>query len=82
MDRRACNHLGDKAKNLLPESFDQIIEKSMIDETGRMETYFSGRISPLIHSRMEKHGIEDNGTNRYTISQKYYRLRKRYVKVS
>jgi hypothetical protein len=80
VDKRVYNYLGNNAKKLLLESFDQIMEKSMIDEIGRVETYFSGKISSLIYSWMEKHGIKDDQTNWYTLSQKYYRLRKKYVK--
>jgi hypothetical protein len=79
-DKRVYNYLPDRAKKILVESFNQMVERSMLDEIGKVENYYSGKISTLIYSWMEKHGVEDNSTNWYTISQKYYRLRKRYVK--
>jgi hypothetical protein len=80
-DRRVYNYFSPAAKKVLVESFNQIMERSMIDEIGKVETFYSGKISALIYSWMEKHGIEDNQTNWYTISQKYYRMRKKYVKL-
>jgi hypothetical protein len=82
VDKRVYNYLGNSAKKLLLKSFDQMVERSMLDEIGKVETYFSGKISSIIYSWMEKHGIEDNQTNWYTLSQKYYRLRKKCVKQS
>jgi hypothetical protein len=82
MDKRVYNHLGNSAKKMLVESFNQIVEKSMLDEIGKLETYFSGNISSIIYAWMEKHGIADNNTNWYALSQKYYRLRKKYVKLN
>jgi hypothetical protein len=79
-DPRVYNYLGKAAKKALLESFDQIVEKSMMCEIGSLENIRRGRISPAIYAWMEKHGIEDNANNWYTVSQKYYRLRKKYLK--
>ena len=78
-DPRTYNYMGKAAKKTLVESFDQIIEKCMIKEIGSLENCRRGKISGLIYAWMEKHGIPDDDTNWYTISQKYYRLRKKYL---
>ncbi|MDR2913413.1 MAG: hypothetical protein LBV74_01025 [Tannerella sp.] len=79
-DPRVYNHLPTSGKKLLEESFHQILVRNMLDEIGNLDTYFSGKISSLVEAWMEKHGIEYSETNWNTISQKYYRLRKKYVK--
>ena len=78
-DPRIYNYMGKAAKKTLIESFDQLIEKCMIKEIGSLENCRRGKISSLIYAWMEKHGVPDNDTNWYTISQKYYRLRKKYL---
>ncbi|MDR1454605.1 MAG: hypothetical protein LBJ01_03040 [Tannerella sp.] len=78
-DPRVYNYMGISAKKALTESFDQLLEKCMIREIGSLENYRRGKISSQIYAWMEKHGIPDDATNWYTISQKYYRLRKKYV---
>jgi hypothetical protein len=79
-DPRVYNYFGKNAKKALIESFDQIFEKCMIREIGSLENCRRGKISSLIYAWMEKHEIEDNDTNWYALSQKYYRLRKKYIK--
>jgi hypothetical protein len=79
-DPRVYNYLGKNAKQLLLESFKQIVERSMLDEISKLENHYSGKISDLIYTWMENHRVENNQTNWYTLSQKYYRLRKKYVK--
>jgi len=78
-DPRVYNYLSKHAKKALLESFDQLFDKCMMKEIGAIENYRKGRLSSLIYAWMEKHGIEDNQTNWYTISQKYYRLRRKYL---
>ena len=78
-DPRVYNYMGKAAKKTLEESFDQLIEKCMIKEIGSLENCRRGKISSMIYAWMEKHGIPDEGANWYTISQKYYRLRKKYL---
>jgi hypothetical protein len=77
-DPRVYNYLGKKAQRFLLESFDQIMEKCMMKEIGALDNSLRGKITPMIYAWMEKHGIPDNETNWYAISQKYYRLRKKY----
>jgi hypothetical protein len=79
-DPRVYNYLGEAAKKALLESFDQIVERSMMREIGALENSRRGKIAPAIYAWMEKHGITDNENNWYTVSQKYYRLRKKYLK--
>ena len=79
-DPRIYNYMGKAAKTALLESFDQLIERCMLKEIGALENIRRGKISPMIYAWMEKHGIPDDGKNWYTISQKYYRLRKKYLK--
>jgi hypothetical protein len=79
-DPRVYNYLGKNAKQLLLESFDQIIERSLLNEIGSLDSNLKGKISAKIYAWMEKHGVRDNGTNWYAVSQKYYRLRKRIVR--
>jgi len=79
-DPRIFNYMGKAAKDLLIESFDQIFEKCMMKEIGSLENCRRGKISSLIYAFMEKHKIPDDGPTWYTISQKYYRLRKKYLK--
>jgi hypothetical protein len=82
IDKRVYNYLSRPAKKTLLESFNQMLEHSMLEEIGKLENYYSGKISTLIYAWMEKHGIPDNETNWYTLSKKYYRLRNRYLKKS
>jgi hypothetical protein len=63
IDRRTYNYIGQSAKDLLIDSFNQMLEKSMLDEIRTVENYFSGSIANLIYAWMEKHNIEDNQTN-------------------
>lgn len=79
-DPRIYNYMGQRAKSALLESFDHLVERSMFREIGSLENIRRGKISPSIYAWMEKHGIPDDASNWYTISQKYYRLRKRYLK--
>jgi hypothetical protein len=79
-DPRTYNYLGKAAKACLIESFEQIIAKSIINEIGALENIRRGKIAPAIYAWMEKHGIPDDEHNWYTISQKYYRLRKKYLR--
>ena len=79
-DPRVYNFMGKAAKKALEESFDQLIEKCMFKEIGSLENCRRGKISSQIYAWMEKHSIPDNDTNWYTVSQKYYRLRKKYLK--
>lgn len=79
-DPRVYNYMGKAAKRALLESFDQLVEKCMMKEIGSLENCRRGKIAPQIYAWMEKHGIPDNEVNWYTISQKYYRLRKKYLK--
>ena len=79
-DPRVYNYLGKQAQKTLLESFDQVFEMCLMKEVGALENYRRGTISSLIYAWMEKHGIEDNETNWYTISKKYYRMREKYVK--
>jgi hypothetical protein len=78
-DPRVYNHFGSAAKLALVESFNQLMEKCMMKEIGSLENVHRGNISDLIYAWMEKHGISDNGNNWYTVSKKYYRLRKKYI---
>ncbi|MDR1981347.1 MAG: hypothetical protein LBQ39_07000 [Tannerellaceae bacterium] len=78
-DPRVYNYLGKAAKAALLESFDQLVEKCMMREIGALENIRRGKIAPTIYAFMEKHGIPDDDKNWYTISQKYYRLRKKYL---
>jgi hypothetical protein len=79
-DPRVYNYMGEKAKQFLLESFDQVMEKCMLKEIGSMDHYRRGKIAPMIYAWMEKHGIRDNSTNWYALVKKYYRLRKKYLK--
>ena len=79
-DPRVYNYMGKAAKNALVESFYQLMDKSMMEEIGSLENCIRGKTSPMIYAWMESHGIPDNETNWYAISQKYYRLRKKYLK--
>jgi hypothetical protein len=79
-DPRVYNYLGKKAQRFLLEAFEQLLEKCLISEIGPLDKNIRGKISFMIYAWMEKHGIADNETNWYTVSQKYYRLRKNYQK--
>lgn len=78
-DPRVYNYFGKAAKAALLESFDRLVEKCMMREIGSLDNIRRGRISPMIYAWMEKHGIPDDGRNWYALSQKYYRLRKKYL---
>lgn len=79
-DPRTYNYMGIKAKKALEESFDHLFEKCMMKEIGSLENCRRGKIAPYIYAWMEKHGIPDDDTTWYALSQKYYRLRKKYLK--
>lgn len=79
-DPRVYNYMGKNAKAALIDSFDHLLKLCMMKELGTLENNRRGEISKQIYAWMEKHGIPDNETNWYTISQKYYRLRKKYLK--
>lgn len=79
-DPRTYNYMGKSAKSALLESFDHLVERSMLREIGSLENSRRGKISSMIYAWMEKHGIPDDEKNWYTVSQKYYRLRKKYIK--
>jgi hypothetical protein len=79
-DPRVYNYLGKSAKAALLESFDQVVERTMLREIGALENIRRGKIAPAIYAWMEKHGIPDDPRNWYTVSQKYYRLRKKYLR--
>ncbi|MDD2287070.1 MAG: hypothetical protein PHQ11_16925, partial [Paludibacter sp.] len=71
------NFMGERAKIALIDSFDHILKACMMKELGALENYRRGEISKQIYAWMEKHGIPEE--NWYTISQKFYRLRKKYL---
>lgn len=75
-DPRMYNYMGEKAKVALIDSFDHLLKACMMKELGSLENYRRGEISKQIYAWMEKHGIPEECW--YTISQKYYRLRKKY----
>jgi hypothetical protein len=79
-DPRVYNYMGVEAKRMLIESFSQLLQKCMLREIGSLENYCQGTISSLIYAFMEKYGIPDDGKNWYTLTKKYYRLRKKYLK--
>ncbi|MDD4429174.1 MAG: hypothetical protein PHG64_12415 [Paludibacter sp.] len=76
-DPRVYNFMGERAKIALIDSFDHILKACMMKELGALENYRRGEISKQIYAWMEKHGIPEE--NWYTISQKFYRLRKKYL---
>jgi len=76
-DPRVYNYMGEKAKAALIDSFDHILKACLLKELGSLENSRRGEISKQIYAWMEKHGIPEE--NWYTISQKFYRLRKRYL---
>lgn len=76
-DPRVRNYLGKRAKKLLIDSFQHIFKACMLKEIGALENTRRGEISKHIYAWMEKHGIPED--NWYTVSQKYYRLRKQYL---
>lgn len=76
-DPRVYNYMGEKAKIALIDSFDHILKACMMKELGSLENTRRGEISKQIYAWMEKHGIPEE--NWYTISQKFYRMRKKYM---
>lgn len=76
-DPRVYNYMGERAKIALIDSFDHLLKACMMKELGTLENSRRGELSKQIYAWMEKHGIPEESW--YTISQKFYRLRKRYL---
>lgn len=76
-DPRTYNYMGRRAKKALIDSFDHILKSCLMKELGALENSRRGDLSKHIYAWMEKYGIEEE--NWYTISQKYYRLRRKYL---
>ncbi|MEA5063243.1 MAG: hypothetical protein VB054_07940 [Petrimonas sp.] len=78
VDPRVYNYMGERAKIALVDSFDHLLKSCLMRELGTLENTRRGEISKQIYAWMEKHNIPEE--NWYTISQKFYRLRKKYLK--
>lgn len=77
-DPRTYNYMGKKAKKALIDSFDHLLKATMFSELGALENSRRGELSKQVYAWMEKHGIPEE--NWYTVSQKYYRMRRKYMK--
>jgi hypothetical protein len=76
-DPRVYHYISSSTRQALLESFDELLKRSMYQEIGALGNQ-NCKLSTLIYAYMEKHGIEEKYW--YTISQKWYRLRKSYAK--
>lgn len=74
-DPRTYNYLHKTGKKALEESFRTLLVKNLMEEVGSLENG-NTKIATLIYAWMEKHGIGENEW--YTVSQIYYRTRKKY----
>ena len=77
-DPRVYNYMGKRAKETLIESFNHLLDLCLFRELGKLENMKRGQIRNQIYAWMEIHGISEESWD--TISQKYYRMRKRYSK--
>ena len=69
------NHLRQSGKKAMEESFYTLFRKNLMQEVGALKNG-NCKIATLIYSFMENHGIDEK--HWYTVSQIYYRTRKRY----
>jgi len=76
-DPRIYNYISNATKLALIESFDEILKRSMWQEIGCLGVT-NCKLSTLLYSYMERHGIEEKYW--YTISQRWYRYRRAYHK--
>lgn len=76
-DPRTYNYMGKRAKKALVNSFEHLFKACMMKELGSLENCRRGEMSKQIYAWMEKHDIPED--NWYTVSQKFYRLRKKYA---
>ena len=69
------NYLHKSGKKAIEESFRTLLIRNLVEEVGAIENC-NVTIATLIYMWMEKHGIDEKHWD--TVSQIYYRLRKKY----
>ena len=74
-DPRVYNYIYPSGKKALQESFYTLFKKNVMEEVGSLENV-NCKLSTVIYAFMEKHGIDEKHWD--TVSQIYYRARKRY----
>lgn len=74
-DPETYNYIHQSGKKALLESFYTLLRKNLMEEVGALENG-NCKIATLIYAYMEKHGIDEK--HWYTVSQIYYRTRKKY----
>jgi hypothetical protein len=76
-DPRVYNYITPATKQVLLESFDELLKRSMYQEIGALGNV-NCKLSSLIYAYMEKHGIDEKHWD--TIAKKWYRFRQSYSK--
>jgi len=74
-DPAVYNYLYNSGKRAIEESFRTLLIKNLMEEVGSLANA-NVKIATLLYMWMEKHGIDED--HWYTVSQIYYRTRKRY----
>ena len=69
------NYLHQSGKKAIEESFRTLMLKNLVEEVGAIENC-NAKKATLIYMWMEKHGIDEKHWD--TVSQIYYRIRKKY----